>query len=181
MNGRKKRTSVASAVGALALSLLLAAPTVAADATSVTVTGGTLSITDPTVTNFAGRNITGVAQTTTADLDAFTVSDLRGTGAGWNVTAQATQFDGGVNDLGTGSLTMSAPTVASPETESADPTIVGGPYTIDGGAVEIASAAANAGMGVYNFGATTFTLSLPADVYAGTYTSTVTISVQSAP
>jgi hypothetical protein len=182
MKARQRRRSVVSLVGAAALSLLLTAPIMAADDTSVTVTGGSLSITNPAAGDFAGKNITGVAQTTTANLAAFTVSDLRGSGAGWNVTAQATQFAGATRTLAAGSLSMSAPTVSSPDTESADPGITAGPYVIDNGsAVKIASAVVDTGMGVYDFSATQFTLSLPADVYADTYTSTVTISAQTGP
>ena len=156
----------------------------AADGTSATVTAGTLSITSPLAGEFAGKSITGVAQTTTAALDSVSVSDLRGSGTGWHVTAQASTFTGtgtGGHDLAAGSLSMSQPTVASDGTTSAAPTITSGPYTIDNGAVSIASAALNAGMGKYDFAATTLTLSLPADVYAGTYASTVTISVVTTP
>ena len=56
-----------------------------------------------------------------------------------------------------------------------------GPYTIDNGAVQIASAALNEGMGIHDFGATTLTLSLSAHVFADVYSSIVTISVTSAP
>ena len=153
----------------------------AADTTTATVTGGTLSITNPLAADFAGRSITGAAQTTTAALDTFSASDLRGSGAGWHVTAQASTFTGVSHNLAAGSLSMSQPTVASPDTTSADPTIAAGPYTIDSGAVSIASAALNTGMGEYDFSATTLTLALPADVFADAYASTVTISVVTAP
>ena len=154
----------------------------AADGTTATVTGGSLSITNPLAADFADRSITGVVQTTTAALDAFSVSDLTGSGAGWNVTAQASTFTGVSHNLVAGSLSMSQPTVASPDTTSADPTITAGPYTIDNGAaVSIASAALSSGMGEYDFSATTMTLSLPADVFADAYASTVTVSVITAP
>jgi hypothetical protein len=180
-----RRTTRLLAVTTVAAGTMLAgafAPAFASDGTSATVTGGSLTIDNAVAGDFAARSITGVAQSTTASLGAFSVADLTGTGAGWNVTAQASQFDNGDHDLATGSLTMSAPTVASPDTLSADPSITAGPYTIDAGsAVKIASAAVDTGMGEYDFSATTLTLALPADVYAGTYTSTVTISVISAP
>jgi len=137
-------------------------------------------ITNPLVANFAGVTLNGANQTTTATLDSFVVSDLRGTGVGWHVTAQAAQFTGPVgHPLTLGSLKMSAPTVAGPGTL---PTVVVGPYIIDlAGPFQIASAAASTGLGAYIFSATTLTLAIPAYAYAGTYTSAVTISVVSAP
>jgi hypothetical protein len=166
---------------ALGLMAIMAPAAFASDGTTATVTGGSLTISNPLAADFAGRNVTGADQTTTAALDAFSVSDLTGTGDGWHVTAQATTFTGANHALAAGSLSMSQPTVASPNTASPDPTIAAGAYTIDNGAVEIASADVDEGMGIYNFSATTLTLSLPADVYADAYASTVTISVVTAP
>lgn len=182
MNKFTRRLAISTVAAGTLLATALAPGAFAADDTTATVTGGSLSITNPLAANFESRVVTGVAQTTPAALDAFSVSDLRGSGAGWNVTAQASPFTGvTLKTLAAGSLTMSQPTVASPDTESADPSIVVGPYTIDGAAVKISSAALNAGMGTYNFSTTTMTLALPADVYADVYASTVTISVVSAP
>ena len=152
-----------------------------ADETTATVTGGSLSVTEPLVADFAVRSISGVAQTTTAALDTFSVSDLRGSGAGWHVTAEASQFTTGTKTLAAGSLSTPALTVDSPDTASGDPTMAAGPYVLDNGALQIASAALNAGMGEYDFSASTLTLALPADVFAGAYASTVTISVVTAP
>ena len=142
---------------------------------------GTVSITSPGASDFLPASITGVAQTTTADLAPFSVSDLTGTGAGWHVTAQTSTFTGAAHDLDPSSLSMSEPSVAANGTLSDLPTVVIGPYTIDNGPVQIASAAPDQGMGTYDFGATTLTLNLPAHVFADTYTSTVTISVTTAP
>lgn len=142
---------------------------------------GIVSITSPDASDFLPTSITGVAQTTTADLAPFSVSDLTGTGAGWHVTAQAGTFTGAAHDLAPSSLSMSEPSVAANGTLSDLPTVVTGPYTIDNGPVQVASAALNQGMGTYDFGATTLTLSLPAHVFADIYTSTVTISVTSSP
>ena len=182
MTQMRKRGPLSSVVAAGAMSLLLAVPVLASDSTSVEVSGGSLSFTNPAVADFDPVALTGVAQTPATDLDAFTVTDATGTGAGWHVTAQATQFAGADKDLALGSLSMSEPTVDANGTTSPDPTVNGGPYTIDAlSAVTIASAAVDEGMGKYDFGATTLTLSLPADVYADTYTSTVTISAITAP
>jgi hypothetical protein len=108
------------------------------------------------------------------------VSDARGTGAGWHVLAQAEQFTGPVgHPLVPGSLEMSAPSVTGP---SPHPTIVAGPYIIDlASPFQIASAPLGTGMGSYTFSATTLTLAIPSYAYAGTYISTITITVVSAP
>jgi hypothetical protein len=168
------------ALGAIAI---MAPAAFASDGTQVVVSGGELSITNPAAANFTGVTLDGTDQDTTAALDAFSVTDARGSGAGWHVTAQATQFAnaGATRSLAAGSLEMSEPTVAPNGTTSPDPTVVAGPYTIDNGAASIASAALNEGMGTYDFSATTLTLAVPAATYADTYLSTVTISAVTAP
>ena len=139
-NVRITRTAIAFALAA-GIAMSGAIPAFADDGTSATVTAGALTITNPTAADFVGKDVTGVDQTTTAALNTFSVSDLTGSGAGWNVTAQASQFTGTSHNLAVGSLKLSAPTVAADGTTSAVPSITGGPYTIDSGsAVKIASA-----------------------------------------
>ena len=141
---------------------------------------GALEITDPAAGDFADRQVTGTAQTTTATLDPFSVTDSRGTGDGWHVTAQASRFTGAAHALPLGSLSMSGPQVTT-GSASPPPTTAAGPLVIDDGPVTIASAAVGDGRGTYDFSATTLTLALPVDVYADAYRSTVTISVLNAP
>jgi hypothetical protein len=176
---------VALAVITTICTTALAPAAFAQDATTATVTGGALTVTTPLAADFAGRSITGKAQITTAALDTFSVDDLRGTGAGWRVTLQASPFTSGTTPtrtLAAGSLTMPAPSVSSPDTLSGDPTIAPGPYSLDTvTATTVANAAVDTGMGSYAFSASTMTLALPANVYAGAYTSTVTVSVITGP
>ena len=181
MKNITRRLAMSTVAAGTLLGTAFAPAAFAADGTTATVTGGALSITNPLVADFAARSITGVAQTTTAALDTFSVTDVRGTGAGWHVLAQASLFTSGTNILAAGSLSTPALTVASPDTTSADPTMAAGPYVLDNGPLQIASAALLGGMGEYDFSASTLTLALPADVYAGAYASTVTISVVTAP
>ena len=184
-----KKVMVVGAVTALVGLVVPAAH--AADPTDVIVSAGSLSITSPTVANFTAVTLDGTAETTTAAMDAFSVTDARGTGAGWNTTVQATQFaehNGTIyvasgKTLAQNSLSMPAPTVAANGTDSANPTITAGPYSIDDtAAVKVASAATNDGMGTYNFTQSgPLTLSIPSTAYATTYRSDVTVSVVTGP
>ncbi len=184
MNSTKTRLAASMVVlGALVAvsSSAVAAPT------DATLTGGALTSTAPLVGNFATVALDGTAKTTTAAVGTFSVSDLTGTGAGWKVTAQGTRFTAPVGTLNAGkqlaanSLVLSAPTATANGTTSTGP-VVAAPAPIDSGtAVSIASAAAGTGMGTYDFTATTMTLSVPADAYAATYRSDVTITVASTP
>lgn len=196
MSIRRNTTRVAAVAvaGTVLVAGLGASAAFAADATDVTVSGGSLGITvAPTVTDFGAVTLDGSAKTTTATFDGFEVNDARGSGAGWNVTVQATQFaeyDTGTSTfvasgktLALNSLSMAAPTVAADGTTSAAPSITAGPYNIDAAsAVKIASAATNAGMGKYDFTqAGPVTLSIPTTAYAKTYRSTVTVSTVTGP
>ncbi len=183
-----------------AFAVMTPAAFAASDSTSVTVTGGTLAFTaDPLVGNFAGVTLSGVDQTTTANLDDFEVNDSTGSGNGWKITVQATQFTetaatipvgGTATTLPLNSLKLPVPRVAADGTTSPSPSIsIAQATAIDASsAVKIASAAVNEGMGKYDFDDGTaaagipLTLTLkPATTYAVTYASTATITLASAP
>jgi hypothetical protein len=181
------RTLTVSTITAAALIAGASAPAFASDGTTATVTGGGLAITNAIADDFTPVQKNGAAQTTTAGLGTFSVSDATGTGAGWHVTAQASKFTvAGIDgrSLALGSLQMSQPTVTANGTSSTNPGITTAPYTLDNvnnGAVSIASAGIDSGMGTYGFSVTTLTLALPADVYVGAYASTVILSAVTAP
>lgn len=169
----------------------LAAQTATAE-TTVTVRPGPLSLSGITVSDFDAVTIDGTATLTPATLSDFAVADFRGSGAGWHLTAQATQFaeydaetgyvPGGAT-LAQGSLWMDAPEVSPVgDTSSPAPVVPPGPHAIDiDGVVTFATAAADTGMGEYAFTAASLNLSLPADVRATTYRSTVTVDLVSGP
>jgi hypothetical protein len=152
------------------------------------ITGGSLSMGQPTIDDyFTAVTLNGEEQSTTASLGAFTVTDARGTGSGWNVVVKATQF----TDVSTGltlpenSLDIAVPTVTAQDGASAlsTLTIINNIESIDNATgVKILSAAVNGGMGKYDVAANTLTLNLqPKDVKAGTYTSTITVKVTTGP
>jgi len=188
-----KRSAVIALAAAAAVGMG-AAPALAdgagTDQTNVTLTAGALTITAPTVADFGSFTLAGAAHTMPAAVTAFSVNDATGSGAGWNVTVQATQlaeWDAGSyvasgKTLPVGSLSLTASTVSQVGTSSPVPAITVGPYLIDEvTAVQVASAAATEGMGEYAFTATTLTLSVPASAYARTYRSDVTVSVVTGP
>jgi hypothetical protein len=180
-NFRIPRTAVAFALAA-GMAFIAAGSAFADDGTSVLVSAGALTISNPLVADFTDVAMNGANQTTTAALDLFTVVDARGTGAGWHVTAQATQFAGGGFTMPAGSLSMSAPAVtAGTGTTAAAPSVTVAGTLDNVGALQIASAALEAGLGTYNFSATTLSLVVPASVKAATYASTVTFSIVTAP
>lgn len=193
MDIRGRARALAGGLAIVAGAAVIATPgALAADAADLVITSGSLSSPTVAVGNFGGITLTGSAQTSNATMDAFSVTDARGTGGGWNVTAQATQFkewDGAAyvtsgRTLPASSLSMAAPTVAANGTTSAAPSITAGPYTLDGaGAIKIASAAADTGMGRYDFttGLSSLTLSVPSTAYAKTYRSELTVSVVAGP
>lgn len=167
-------------------------PPAAADSTAVVVTGGLLAVDTPDVTPFSVLTLDGSAATLHATLDVFTVTDARGTGAGWSVLVQATpvrEFDPLLGDyvtggrtLPTGSLSMSAPAITAAGTISPRPSIEpGAPWALDGPAVKIASAAIGAGMGRYDFDGVALSLNVPASTHAAAYRSDVSVSVVSGP
>jgi hypothetical protein len=162
----------------------------AADSSSETqvvlTAGSSLDITEPEVGDFGTLVLDGTAKEATAAVSNLRVTDPRGTGEGWHVTVQATQFtdQATLRTLPLHSLSMATPSVARHDsTSSGLPTLQDGPYYIDDtGAVRIASAAVGDGMGSYDFteGAD-LTLSVGADAHAGVYTTTVIVSVIAGP
>jgi hypothetical protein len=130
----------------------------------------------------------GTDQTPTYTLP-MTVNDATGSGTGWNVTVTSTTFStgGGLPKL----LSTSASTVTATSSSCASGTCtnptnsIGYPLGVPAGsspptAVKLFNAAANTGMGKFTV-TPTVQVSIPANTYAGTYTSTVTVAVVSGP
>jgi hypothetical protein len=183
----KKSRKIGLLAGVFFAATTLLAGTAYAAASTAIINAGTLAISAPTVANFAGVTLDGTSKSTTAAMGTFTVTDARGSGAGWNVTVQATQMTTGGGTpklLALGSISMPQPTVAKvAATSGAVPSLTAGPYLIDvASPLKISSAAADGtGMGSYLFTPGNLTLNLPASVYAGTYTSTITVSIVAGP
>jgi len=185
----KLRTMLPAAAVAVG-SLLLAAAPAGATSASETLTAGTLGfVSNPGTVTFPSTTLNGQDKTVTAS-QPLDVADATGSGAGWNVTATSTLFKSGTNTLPSGATTIGS----SPGTPTCDTGVtctVGGatsvayPYSLPAAAsaptaTKMFNAPAGTGMGDQTI-SPTWTLAIPANAYAGNYTSTWTLSLVSGP
>ena len=159
--------------------------------TSATLTAGNLSITQALTAGTFTGTLNGAPQTlSSTTFSGFNTQDARGSGSGWNVTVVASQLinaDASGHNFALGSLTMPQLTVLGETNSSAVPGTLHAAAAIDnsadgatGGVVMAATSAFGQGMGTYDFAnAAPWTLAVPANAFAGTYTSTVTTTLAS--
>jgi hypothetical protein len=173
----------------------------AGGANTLVLAAGSLSVSGAAPGNVTG-SLTGADQNLYATLGTYTAADTTGTGNGWHLTFQATQFactsaDAGCpaagDTLPTSSILMPPPTVAcasgtSCSGRAAKPSLsISTNTALDAGsAVAVASAASKTGMGTYNFtpgtiGTGNLQVTVPSYAYATTYHSTLTVSIVSGP
>ena len=169
------------------LALAIAVPSFADDITgSATVTGGTLTMSAADNPAFPETILNGTDQTQNDSIN-ISVSDLTGTGSGWNLQITSTTFtNGGGKTLANNAMSITGASAACATGTCTDPTNgTGYPLTVPADAtaptaVKFFSAAADTGMGDFTV-SPSLQLSIPADTYAGTYNSTVTITSSSGP
>ncbi len=174
-----------------AMVLSLTSTNVFAAVTTATVTGGSLSIGDFTVDNFANVTLDGTTKTITFTITDMAIVDARGTGAGWSVNLTATTFINAtaalsgidLNTLQASSLVLGAVSIAAGDGSTPVTNIVKATGAIDAtGGVKILSAGINEGMGTYTVNIAPMTLTLlPKAAKAGTYTSTIAITITTGP
>jgi len=170
--------------------LAATAAVVYAETATVTISAGSLSVTPANVT-LSGVTLDGTDKTATsvAGSNNWAAEDARGTGAGWHLTIDATDFtDGGktINISATDQefkiqlLDSNIAVVsgnAKPTSSVASVTAI---PEAPASALTFASAAANAGMGSYTLNPN-FELEVPAETLVGNYSSTITVSAVSGP
>ncbi|MBK8902314.1 MAG: WxL domain-containing protein [Anaerolineaceae bacterium] len=176
-----------SGMGIALLLLLAVATTSFADDVvgSMTVTGGSLTIDAVDNPAFPGVTLNGTSQSV-SDSIAIDVQDLRGSGAGWQLEVTSTTFTNGTQTLPTTALSITDVISACDGTTCTDPT--NGylyPLTVPAdatapSAVAFFDAALNTGLGDFTI-TPTFSLAVPATTYAGTYNSTITLTVANVP
>jgi hypothetical protein len=184
---RLSKLILAAVVGAVALTATASALASNVTATA-TVNAGTLTL-STSATPSVSVTLDGTDQTPSYTLP-MTVNDYTGSGNGWNATITSTQFTtgGGSPHLlstsastatGVSSSCNGGATCTVPSNSITYPLSVpagSGPPT----AVKLFNAAASSGMGGFTV-TPTVQVAIPANTYAGTYTSTVTVAVVSGP
>jgi len=165
----------------------------------VQASAGSLTYTTPfSAGSFPAATLTGARQLKNATVNAWAITDSSGTGAGWNVTIAASRFTcsstgaacrNGVDQFPSGSMTLA--TAGTPTTDpnnllGVPPIPEATPSPIDSGSTQqIAHALAllNNGAGTWTFPQqpTGLTLTVPASIAPGTYTSTITTTLASGP
>jgi WxL domain surface cell wall-binding len=177
------------ALVALALVLCLAATARAATigVSSTVAAGSAISVAAGSSPSFS-VTLNGADQATPYTLPV-TVTDATGSGSGWNLTITSTIFnDGhghtfpatastitGVTGTCASGSTCTVPTNNVGDTNLAVPAATSAP-----GAVKYFNATAGTGLGKVNVNATV-DVAVPANVLAGSYSSTVTVAVVSGP
>lgn len=192
---RPSRRIVGALCATLSLSgaavITLAGPALASTATQ-TVSAGTLAfVSAPGNPSLSAITLNGTNQTASGTLP-MDIGDNTGSGAGWDVTATSTTFTNG-STTSPESLSTTGTTVQGAPTNACDSGVtctlatntITYPYTLPAAstaptATKIYNAGTNTGMADQTV-TPTFKVAIPANTYAGTYTSTWTISLVSGP
>ncbi len=174
----KKLLSVMTLAAAVAA---IAAP-VAAEGI-ITITGQDLSVT-PQLVTFENKSLTGLEQVSNGTTPAWMAKDPTGLGKGWNVQIAAGDFtsvEGKIIPIAGAKMTLlDAAINPSDKVTSPKPVSDMGSGNVLGAAQRILHADTDKGMGEYSF-VPTFSLVIPADTYAGAYTSVFTVTIAALP
>lgn len=163
------------------------AATTASPTVTGTVAAGALSVATSAAPTFSANLATG-DQTPTYTLP-LTATDTTGTGAGWNLTITSTQFTTGggtPHTLAANASTITGATSACATGTCTNPTnAVAYPVGVPAAAtaptaVKFFNAAANTGLGSFTV-TPTVGVFVPSSTFAGSYSSTLTVSIVSGP
>jgi X-X-X-Leu-X-X-Gly heptad repeat protein len=175
------------ALGSVAALLVLTPSSALAATTDVdgTISAGTLDVSTTATPSFSAT-LDGTDQTKSYSVPT-TVTDARGNGSGWHLTITSTQFADGAKTLAANASTLTGVTneCADGATCTNPDNAVTYPVGVPAGpeapaAVKYFSAAESTGLGKFE-NTPSVDVFLPADVEAGSYTSTLTVSAVSGP
>lgn len=144
----------------------------------VTVKSGPLGFTLTGTSDLAGVALTGYDQTTTGSLGTIDIRDARGTGAGWDLILQVEDFantDGSGASIPAAGFAVDGTSTVTAVAGNASPTAFSG--MLDSPLL-LLSADPHTGMGIFQT-EPALSLAIPADTIAGTYETTVTVTITS--
>lgn len=150
----------------------------ASTTTSVTVSAGSLSLSAPASTTLSAVTLAASAQTSTGSVGSTIVTDNRGSGAGWTLSATLSHFTC-CTPTRTITVTNLTITPGSVTTNAGTANATGGSahtFTTTTDATTLMSAGTDQGMGQYTINPS-LSLSVPVGSYAGAYTATITTTV----
>ncbi|MDP1808055.1 MAG: WxL domain-containing protein [Actinomycetota bacterium] len=167
-----KKLPLIVAVVVLVIAVYAVGTAVAAQVT-VVVKGGPLSLTPSADQTLADAVLDGNDTSTTGSLGELQVKDARGTGAGWYVTAAATDFaeQSTANTIAAGGFTVPVAPVVTTIAGNGGVTSAAG--TLSGAGFTLLNSSSPNGRGRYS-ATPDLLLQVPAQTYIGTYAATVT-------
>lgn len=186
--GAHRLRPLLAALAATVVGLGMQPHSAAASTNATAVVTGTASPTLVAANNTApgfAATLTGLDQTVTAAA-SFDVIDATGTGSGWNVTLSGAVLSNGSHTLPQPATAAAATFVCDSGSTCSIPTSnvgfakVNYPLTVSPTAAKLYSAAAGTGLGQMT-GSNTWSLLIPANAEAGSYTATWTYSIVSGP
>ena len=166
----------------LIIALLMLTVSPASAQAIITLTGAPLSVSTQSIT-FPATMHTGQVQTVSgATASAWVVRDPTGTGAGYRVNIRATNFVNGSHSIPVGNfrLALANADIVTVDGNSKPTSALTSLTPLSTSDQTLLSAATDTGMGTYNV-TPGFTLTIPADAYAGTYNATVTATIVAGP
>lgn len=187
---RRPSFSILVGLGAVTCAVLAAQAVAGTAPVTANVLAGTLSL-----SSSAAPSVSVTLNGADQDADyalPLSVIDATGSGAGWNLTITSTQFStGGASPktLATGASKMRQRSAVCATGTCTNPTNSINccpPTTIPAGStppapVKFFTSAANTGMGSFTVTVDPVRVAVPANAYAGVYTSTLTIAVVTGP
>lgn len=143
------------------------------------INSGTLTIANSNTATISAVSLEGTTQVSTGSIGPVTVTDNRGTGSGWSVTASVSDFACCTPQRVIAAENLEISPGAAVVLSGKNTGIATGSvhkFTSTEDAATLITAVAGAGMGSYRV-TPSISLSIPPDAYAGTYTATVTITI----
>lgn len=144
-----------------------------------TLTPGSLELKSVPNLNFGKEKITDQALKIQIDGGKVTVSDSRGSGAGYTVDVALTTFTSGTHTLAGSTLTLKNANGISQNNDGKTVSDTKDAVLTDTSAKNIITAAKDQGMGIWDYTISKSTLDVPLGAYAGTYAGTLTWTLTS--